>query len=227
MKFKIKGPKVISNRLVNMRINMKNDSNYSLFTNKERYRLKWNLSFNDESISNRFLRDWEDQAYSLNKKIVIPKWLGVYVLFTISLNSDFELDIHKISLFFIIPLMIDLLWIKMAQTLVYSRLYFTMIVWCMSILTSSSLAYPFIILCFLLDFVSITQFNTRTLIDVSFIAISYLWNKYEISQFTISLFPTIEHIEHDQDAKPINYTILFLNWVGISFAYAISEIYWK
>lgn len=67
MKFKIKGPKVISNRLVNMRINMKNDANYSLFTNKERYRLKWNLNFNDDSISNRFLRDCEDQAYSLNK----------------------------------------------------------------------------------------------------------------------------------------------------------------
>ena len=227
MKFKIKGPKVISNRLVNMRVNMKNDANYSLFTNKERYRLKWNLSFNDDSISNRFLRDCEDQAYSLNKKIMIPKWLGVYVLFTISLSNDFEADLNKFSLFFIIPLMIDLLWIKMAKTLIYSRLYFTLLVWSMSIMATPSLAYPFVILWFLLDFVTITPFWTRTAIDTFFIIVSYLWNTYEISQFAVSLFPTIENHKSDETIKPMNYVVLFLNWIGISFVYAISEVYCK
>lgn len=104
MKFKYKA---LSNRLVTMRTNMKNDANHSLFTSKERYKMRWDLRFKDESISNRFLRDCADQSVYLNKLIMFPKWLGVYALLSFSLNNELKIDLTQVVLTLIIPIIIE------------------------------------------------------------------------------------------------------------------------
>lgn len=163
MKFKMKGQKAARNKLVTTRANMKNDANYSLFSDKETYKLGWGLGFKDRSISNRFQRDLEAQSYAFAHYIVLPKWAIVY--FIHAAVGGFYFDLIQLLSILIIPVCLDFTSIRLRKTFMLGRLFYSFTMCYTKVLEDPIHLLLFLIIAFGIDVVTMLGFVKRILLD--------------------------------------------------------------
>lgn len=121
----MKGQQVSRNRLVNLRKNMRNEASYSLFTDKEAYKLGWLLNFKDKGVASRYARDMQEQAFVSNLLLVL-KWSLVY--FSHSVNEANFLDVSLIIWLTIIPILIDVVCMTLKRSQILSTVYYITII---------------------------------------------------------------------------------------------------
>ena len=164
MKFKMKGQQTKRNKLVATRKNMKNDANFSLFTNKNSYKIGWDLRFRDRTILLRFQRDCLDQSL-YNKWLIIFRWILHLILFSdIYSNHSFML----LLLMPIAPILIDLGCIHLEKSFILSRAYYILYATMFNdlLFETSKLRYLFIIFGFFADLSITMPFSYHLISDI-------------------------------------------------------------
>lgn len=173
MKFKMKGQLATRNRLVTLRNNMKNQANWSLFSDQQPYSLNWNLKFKEASTGARFTKDVQNQTTLLDRRLIVVKWILVYMAQKAWDQQFF--DFTTICMMLLIPILIDFVCANLGHSLVLSSLYF------LTVLASSGefywkgQIYEYIIIAVVLNFLGYVPLRFHILTCVTWILIgSYL-----------------------------------------------------
>lgn len=225
MKFKMKGQQVSRNRLVNLRKNMRNEASYSLFTDKDAYKLGWLLNFKDKGVASRFARDMQEQAFVSNHQLLLLKWSLVY--FWHAVNEHNFLDVSLIIWLAIIPVLIDAVCMTLKRSQILSTLYYIIILATFNLQTSTLDGCKGLLVLLMIDIMTGISLIVHTWLAIVSLTVGYFsqHNYWQLIGSQI-LSPQQEVNSKNPESGPDHY-VLAIIYVITCLTYSLYDFYCK
>lgn len=225
MKFKMKGQQVSRNRLVNLRKNMRNEASYSLFTDKEAYKLGWLLNFKDKGVASRYARDMQEQAFVSNHQLLVLKWSLVYFWHAVS-EANF-LDVSLIIWLTIIPVLIDAVCMKLKRGQILSTVYYITTIAIFNLQASTLDSCKGLIVLLMINLMTGATLISHAWLEIGSLAAGYSIQHNYLELISAQVLSPQQAIKSKITEVGPDYCVLSILYVIICLTYSLYDIYCK
>lgn len=225
MKFKMKGQQVSRNRFVNLRKNMRNEASYSLFTDKDAYKLGWLLNFKDKWVASRFARDMLEQAFVSNHQLLLLKWSLVY--FWHAVNEHNFLDVSLIIWLAIIPVLIDAVCMTLKRSQILSTLYYIIILATFNLQTSTLDGCKGLLVLLMIDIMTGTSLIVHTWLAIVSLTVGYFSQHNYWQLIGSQILSPQQEVNSKNPETGTDYYVLAIIYVITCLTYSLYDLYCK